>query len=99
MRPINLLAFLFLLLSSWNVQAQYFRDSQTEAMNYLEQKKTDFKNSTNDSSFIIQFSDAPFKYYKFSRGDQQQDIEEQIYKGAVGDVVGPFRGDDSSNYL
>jgi hypothetical protein len=99
MRSILILVFLFLLLGSLRLQAQYFRDSQTAAMDFLEKKKLDFKNATNDSSFIIQNSDSPFKYYTFSRGDQKEDIEDQIYNAKIGDVVGPFRGDDSSNYL
>lgn len=99
MRFVKLPAFILLILSSFNIHGQYLKDSQVAALKFLEDKKEDFKKAKNDSLFIIKYSDEKFEYYKFSRGDQKEDIEEQIYSKAVGDVAGPFRGEDSLNFL
>lgn len=90
---------LLLLVISLNALGQNMRTTQAKALDTLHKMKPAFQKATNDSLFIIKNSDNVFKYYNFTIGDQPEDIEEQIYTAKVGDVVGPFRGADSSNYL
>lgn len=99
MRTALILVFTFLLLSTFNIYGQYVKDSQEKALEYLAAKKTAFQNAANDSVFIVQNGDGQFKYYTFHRGDQEEDIEEQVYGAKTGDVVGPFKGGDSSAFL
>jgi hypothetical protein len=99
MRQAKLLLILVLITFSFLSKAQYLRDTQVAALSFLEKKKSDFKKSTNDTLYAKEQTDVVFEYHIFSRGDQKEDIEEQLYKAQPGDVVGPFRGEDSSNYL
>lgn len=98
MRAIQLLSFVLFILLTFTTQAQY-KDPQERAVEYLEKKKAEFQNAPNDSLYIIKNSDAGFNYFIFHRGDQEEDIEEQIYSSKVGSVVGPFKGGDTSAYL
>lgn len=80
-------------------KAQFMRESQSRALDTLQKLKPLFKAAANDSVFVSQYSDNPYKTVLFYRGDQEPDIEEQIYKTRVGDVAGPFRGEGTTNYL
>src|SRR5690606_19350944 len=95
----QLVAIGVFLLSSTLGFGQYVKDSQEKALEYLQSKKAAFKSAPNDSIYILKNSDGAFKYYVFHRGDQEEDIEEQIYGAKVGDVVGPFKGGDTSAFL
>ena len=96
----NLLQILFLILiCATQAFSQKMRDSQAKALDSLTKLKESWKGSPNDSVFIAEHSHDKFRYHLFHRGDQEEDIEEQIYAAKAGDVVGPFRGYDSSNYL
>jgi hypothetical protein len=99
MRQTKLFFVLLFLSFPFLTHAQYLRDSQVAALSFLEKKKTEFKNSTNDTIYAKEQTEVIFEYHIFSRGDQKEDIEEQMYKASPGDVVGPFRGEDSSSYL
>ncbi|HEX8545759.1 MAG TPA: peptidylprolyl isomerase [Cytophagaceae bacterium] len=85
-----------------NVQSGYsqkmFKVQGNEAWDYLVSKKEDFKAAINDSLFVTKNGDKPYRYVYLRRGDQEQDVEEVIYKSNPGDVVGPFPGEDY-NYL
>ena len=71
-----------------------FTEEQKKVLDYLEPKRAEFKKAKNDSLFVVQNSDQGFFYATFTRGDQAEDIEEQIYHAKVGDVVGPFDGEN-----
>lgn len=99
MRQAKIFYALLLISFSFHSHAQYLRDSQVAALSFLEKKKNEFKSSTNDTLYAKEQTDVVFEYHIFSRGDQKEDIEEQMYKANPGDVVGPFRGEDSASYL
>ena len=85
---------LFLLLSSLSVFAQKkFDIEQQKTIEQLEAKRKEFKLSKNDSLFVTQNSDQGYYTTIVTRGDQAEDIEEQIFNAKPGDVVGPFDGD------
>ena len=98
-----MIKYVFLLilikLSFYNAQGQFMRASQEKALDSLSKLKPLFKEAANDTAFVKQYSQISFRVYTFHRGDQAADIEEQIYAATPGEVVGPFRGYDSSNYL
>ncbi|MBX9850296.1 MAG: hypothetical protein K2X86_00890 [Cytophagaceae bacterium] len=96
----NLFQVLILvLIFSTQAFSQKMRDSQAKALDSLTKLKESWKATSNDSVFIAEHSHDKFRNHLFHRGDQEEDIEEQIYNAKPGDVVGPFRGYDSSNYL
>ena len=57
---------------------------------WMDKKKIEFQSTTNDSIFITQNSDSPFRKIFLNRGDQPEDAEEIIFKAKHGQVVGPF---------
>jgi hypothetical protein len=76
-----------------------FTASEKKALDYLTKLIPEFKITKNDSAFVNKHSDKPYKHYFYDRGDQAEDLEEQIYGSHPGGVVGPFRGLDTLNYL
>ncbi|HVD96794.1 MAG TPA: hypothetical protein VNB90_01235 [Cytophagaceae bacterium] len=92
---MKLKLILFLLLASVvSAFAQKkYEGEQLKAIEYLESKRKDFKASKNDSSFVNQNGDQKYYVTTLVRGDQAEDLEEQIYKAKPGDVVGPFDGE------
>ena len=73
-------------------------EQQKQAIEWLDSKKAEFQNTPNDSVFITKNSDSPYRYIYLRRGDEPEDVEEEIYKAKPGAVVGPFRS-GNYNYL
>lgn len=92
------IVFLFLLNSNLAISQKMFKVQGNEAWDYLLGKKEEFKAAADDSIFVTKFGDKPYRHVFLRRGDQEQDVEEVIYKSNPGDVVGPFPGEDY-NYL
>jgi tRNA-dihydrouridine synthase len=92
--------FTFLLLFvSFVSNAQFMRYTQERALDSLSKLKPLFQKTDNDSAFISKYSESSYSIYFFTRGDHAEDIDDQIYTASPGDVIGPFRGYDSSNFL
>ncbi len=90
---LHLTAF-FILLSTLSVLAQKkYEGEQLKAIEFLESKRAAFKASKNDSAYVAGNSDQKYFVTTITRGDQAEDIEEQIFKAKPGDVVGPFDGE------
>jgi hypothetical protein len=88
------LTVLFILASSLTLFAQKkYEGEQLKAIEHLESKRKEFKAAKNDSIYITANSDQKYFVTTLVRGDQAEDIEEQIYKAKPGDVVGPFDGE------
>ena len=73
-------------------------DQQVKVLELLEKKKVEFQNTSNDSIFVTQNSDSPYRFIYLRRGDEPEEVEDEIYKAKVGQVVGPFRS-ENFNYL
>jgi len=97
-KAIFFILHLILLLNQSALSQKMFKVQGNEAWDYLLSKKLDFKTAINDSIFVVQNGDKPFRFVYLRRGDQENDVEEVIYKSNPGDVVGPFPGEDY-NYL
>jgi parvulin-like peptidyl-prolyl isomerase len=80
------------------VAAQGMTAQQRTAVEWLDSKKVEFQNTANDSIFITENSDSPYRYIYQRRGDEPEDVEEEIYNSKPGTVIGPFRS-GSHNYL
>jgi hypothetical protein len=76
-----------------------FTPSEKKALDYLTKLIPEFRITKNDSAFVRKHSDKPYKHFIYERGDQAEDLEEQIYASHPGGIVGPFRGIDTLNYL
>ena len=70
-----------------------FTPAQKKAIDFLESKRAGFRASKNDSLFVVQNSDAGFIVKTMVRGDQAEDLEDQIYGSKPGEIVGPFDGE------
>jgi peptidyl-prolyl cis-trans isomerase D len=79
-------------------QLEYYTEEEKAALKWLESKIGEFKNAPNDSVFVSQNSESTFHYVNLQRGDQERDIEQNIYNSQPGNVVGPFHG-GKDNYL
>lgn len=92
---------IILTICSWTIQksaAQGMTEQQKQAVEWLESKKAEFQSTTNDSLFVSKNSDSPYRYIYQRRGDEPDDVEEEIYKSKPGTVLGPFRS-GNHNYL
>ena len=88
------LLLLLLLVLNINVFGQKkFNEEQQKTIDLLEALRKDFKASKSDSLFAAQNSEQGYFSTFIVRGDQAEDIEEQIFNAKPGDVVGPFDGD------
>jgi hypothetical protein len=97
MRAKFIIALVFLGIAA---KAQpTFTASEKKALDYLTKLIPEFSTTKNEADFVTKHSDLPYKHFTYERGDQAEDLEEQIYASHPGGVVGPFRGHDTLNYL
>lgn len=90
------LTSLFILASVLTAFAQKkYEGDQLKAVEHLESKRKEFKAAKNDSLYIANNSDQKYYVTTLTRGDQAEDLEEQIFKAKPGDVVGPFDGENT----
>ena len=89
----KLLLALFLSSSLTILAQKKFDSQQQKTIDLLETKRKEFKATKTDSLFLVQNSDQGYYSTFVTRGDQAEDIEEQIFNAKPGDVVGPFDGD------
>src|SRR4051812_33231933 len=97
MRLIFIIQIFYLFSFSLSL-GQGMSEQQKQAIEWLDLKKPEFQSTTNDSVFISKNSDSPFRYIYLRRGDEPEDVEDEIFKAKPGTVVGPFRS-GSHNYL
>ncbi len=72
-----------------------FTVEQQKTIDLLQSKRKDFKATKNDSLYIADNSDQGYFLTTITRGDQAEDIEDQIFNAKPGDVVGPFDGENT----
>jgi hypothetical protein len=92
MKKTTLLS-LFVLLNISLLAQNKFTEGKQKAIEFLESKRKDFKAAQNDSLYLASNSDQGYSISTITRGDQAEDIEEQIFKAKPGEVVGPFDGE------
>lgn len=78
--------------------SQGMNEKGVEAYESLEKIKKDFQETANDSTFIVKYSDMPFRKVFLTRGEQSEDVEESIFNTKPNQVVGPFNA-GTHNYL
>lgn len=90
------LTFLLLLIISITSYGQKkFDGEKQKTIELLETKRKEFQASKNDSLYISANSDQAYRVSTITRGDQAEDIEEQIFNAKPGTVVGPFDGEET----
>jgi hypothetical protein len=72
-----------------------FNAEQQKTIDVLQSKRKDFKATKSDSLYIVENSDQGYFVSTITRGDQAEDIEEQIFNAKPGDIVGPFDGENT----
>lgn len=97
-KAIILVNFLWVLAVNLSFSQKMLHNQGNDSWKWLETKKKEFKESSNDSLFIVNNSDRPYRYIYMRRGDQEEDIEEVIFSAKPSEVVGPFPA-ESYNYL
>jgi peptidyl-prolyl cis-trans isomerase D len=95
---LNFIISILCTLVVQRISAQGMTEQQKQAVEWLDSKKAEFQTTSDDSLFITKNSDSPYRYIYLRRGDEPEDVEEEIYKSKPGTVVGPFRS-GSHNYL
>lgn len=88
----------FLYFSVLHSFSQGMSEDGLQMFEWMDKKKLEFQQSTNDSIFISKFGDSPYRKIFLRRGDQPEDVEDAIFKAKVGSVVGPFNA-GTHNYL
>lgn len=83
----------FTLIAFLSYSQRVYNTEQKAAMDILHDKMKAFKESKNDTTYIKGNSVKGFYYVRFERGDQEPDIDKEIFAAKVGDVVGPYPGD------
>lgn len=93
-KPFFISLFLSVFLSIPAVYAQAETDStleaQTQARIWAEVRKPYFKATANDSLFVVNNSEFPFRYDAYTRSEIAGFMEQLFFNGSVGDVVGPL---------
>ena len=90
------LTLLFLLVVSVASYGQKKFDAEKQkTIELLESKRKEFQVAKNDSLYIAANSDQPYRVSTITRGDQAEDIEDQIFNAKIGTVVGPFDGEET----
>ncbi|HWZ23034.1 MAG TPA: hypothetical protein VNW06_10295 [Cytophagaceae bacterium] len=90
------LTFVLLLVASIASYGQKKFDAEKQkTIELLESKRKEFQASKNDSLYIAANSDQPYRISTITRGDQAEDIEDQIFNAKIGTVVGPFDGEET----
>lgn len=90
--------FFFCFIANQVILAQGMTEQGLQVFEWMDKKKVEFQSTTNDSLFIAQNSDTPFRKVFLKRGEQSEDVEEAIFHAKVGTVVGPFNA-GTHNYL
>lgn len=92
------IASIFTFFLHFYAFGQGMTEQQKQIVELLDSKKSEFQHTSNDSIYITKNSDSPYRYIYLRRGDEPEDIEEEIYNAKPGQVVGPFRS-GNHNYL
>ena len=66
------------------------QEAQTQARIWAEVRKPYFKATANDSLFVVNNSEFPFRYDAYTRAEIAGFMEQLFFNGNVGDVVGPL---------
>ncbi|HSZ26251.1 MAG TPA: hypothetical protein VK766_11045 [Cytophagaceae bacterium] len=69
-----------------------FTAEQQKAIEELASKRKEFKAAKNDSLYLAENSDQSYYVTTITRGDQAEDLEEQIFNTKLKEVAGPFDG-------
>ena len=94
MKTKLIIIFLFsAILSSYGQKK--FEGEKQKTIELLESKRKEFQSSKNDSLYLAANSDQPYRILTITRGDQAEDLEDQIFKAKPGTVVGPFDGEET----
>jgi hypothetical protein len=93
MKTRLILFFLFATITAF--AQKKFDGEKQKTIELLESKRKEFKAAKNDSVYLSQNSDQAYYVATITRGDQAEDIEEQIFNAKPGEVVGPFDGDNT----
>lgn len=64
--------------------------SQEEGRAWAEIRKSYFRNTRNDSLFVVNNSDEPFRYDYYSQAEDLGVFGPMFFRASVGDVVGPM---------
>jgi parvulin-like peptidyl-prolyl isomerase len=87
-------AFLLLLVFAPSSAQTAAVDSQAVAQQqgrvWAETRKPYFKNTRNDSLFVVNNGDEPFRYESYSQADNLGFFSTMFFSANVGDVVGPM---------
>jgi len=91
----NIIFILLITFSTGAFAQKKFNPEQQKAIDFLESKRKEFQASKSDSIYLSQNSDMGYSKTVITRGEQADDIEEQIFAAKPGSVVGPFDGDNT----
>jgi peptidyl-prolyl cis-trans isomerase D len=93
MKPL-LRSFLFIvsfvIVQSVAGQAVDSAAAQEQARVWADVRKPYFKSTADDSLFVINNSDYPFRYDYYTRAEIAGFMEQMFFNARVGDVIGPF---------
>jgi hypothetical protein len=92
---LTLTIIFFIAIIGISLGQKKYEGEKQKAIEFLESKRKEFKAATNDSLFIIANSDQGYYKSIITRGDQAEDLEEQIFNTKVGHVAGPFDGEQT----
>lgn len=83
-------SFFFVSFSSIAQSAADSLEAQTQTRIWAEVRKPYFKSTADDSLFVINNSDFPFRYDYYTRGEIAGFMEQMFFNANVGEVIGPL---------
>ncbi len=70
-------------------------EDHEQVMNWINTKKNEFAQSTNDALFVNQNSDTPFDSAFHSKGTLKPEIDSVLFSSPIGTIVGPLEDGNS----
>ncbi len=90
MKRFVLFLYMFFAINIFSyAQSDTIQKAKENAEIWAKSRKTPFKNTSNDSLFVINNSDAPFNYSIYNRAQDLGGLEFMFFNSTVGDVIGP----------
>jgi len=88
-RFVLFLCMLFAINILSYAQTDTIQKAKENAEIWANSRKKPFKNTSNDSLFIVNNSDAPFNYTIYNRAQDLGGLEFMFFNSSVGEVIGP----------
>lgn len=66
------------------------QEDTNQILKWFDKIKNDFKNSDNDSLFVVQYSDLPFDDKYYAKGELEHNLDSAFFSNKPDTIIGPY---------